>query len=564
MKPMRLLFALTVSLCVATGFVGCSKKGADKAQAGNNPLLSEPLLLKLPATTGVFAVMDPGGPGYQLFRNSPYSGPADARTAFENLISQLKDNGTSDDIIQMLRRLFDAVVKIGLISPEGKYATEKVLSRVVLFAGATGDANIPVDLGLFASAAKGCDFIEKSKILRQVLADSKLQVSNETINGAEAFSISAPNGAAKIFLAASKSVFGAALSRSGVEGLFSSNNTDTLAKLQALPEYKRATDSLGKSEQPLVFAFAALTRLAPLLEKAATLDESGQFKPSELPIEAVAAQSSFPREYVHDFGAAVTPRTESQAKMFKALEGSSLPASALKLPSDTAFSLSFDGRALGKVESLIENLKAKGSPDVIEQVKNLEGFTLGLRNNSSGSPVPDIFFAIDSGKRDALNSALESTLGGVMSMTGQNATWQSKEIAGTQTKFFTTLIGAGAYISAPKDSHSLLLGSSEAIMKDLLSAQTGSSSSFSANLAPTMAKQLSAANLAVFYFNFQKVADVVDAVKSTLAMFTGGNSELNAALDSANIRSWGMAAGSISYSPGVLSAHSSFAASSAK
>jgi hypothetical protein len=199
---------------------------------------------------------------------------------------------------------------------------------------------------------------------------------------------------------------------------------------------------------------------------------------------------------------------------------------------------------------LIENIQTKGSTDVLEQVKNLEGFTLGLRNNSSGSPVPDVFFAIDSGKREALNSALESTLGGVMSMTGQNATWQNKEIAGTQTKFFTTLIGAGAYISAPKDSRSLLLGSSEAIMKDLLSAQTGVSSSFAATLSPTMAKQLGAANLGIFYINFQKVADVVDAVKN--------------ALDSANIRSWGMAAGSISYAPGVLSAHSSFAASSAK
>jgi hypothetical protein len=250
--------------------------------------------------------------------------------------------------------------------------------------------------------------------------------------------------------------------------------------------------------------------------------------------------------------------------MVKALEGGSLPTSALKLPGDTAFSVSFDGRFLSKIDSLIENLKQSASADAVEQVKNLEGFTLGLRNNSSGSPVPDIFFAVDSAKRDQLSTSLESTLGGVMSMTGQNATWQSKDINGTSTKFFTTLIGAGAYLSAPKDSRSLLLGSSEAIMKDLLAAQTGGTGSFSANLSPTLAKQLSSANLAVFYVNFQKVADVVDAVKNTLAMFTGGNSELNAALDSANIRSWGMAAGSISYTPGVLSAHSSFVAQQAK
>jgi hypothetical protein len=564
MRTLRLLFALTFSLSVATGILACSRKEGQSALGGNNPLLAETLLLKLPSTTAVFAVMDPGGEGYQRFRNSPYSGPADAKAAFENLISQLKQNGTGDEIVEVLRRLFDGIVKIGLISPEGKYATEKVLSRVVLFGGPSGDANLPVDLGVFARAAKECDFTEKIQILRQVLADSDLQVTSETLSGAEAFSISARNGPGKIFLAASKSVFGAALSRNVLEGLFSANNTNTLATLQALPEYKRATDSLGKSELPLAFMFASVNRLAPLLERAAKLDESGQFKPSELPIEAVAVQSSFPQEYVHDFGAAVTPRTESQIKMVKALERSSLPASAMKLPSDTALSLSFDGRFLSQMDAMIENIQQTGGTDAVEQIKNLEGFTLGLRNNSSGSPVPDIFFAIDSAKREALSAALESTLGGVMSMTGQNASWQTKDIAGTSTKFFTTLIGAGAYISAPKNSRSLLLGSSEAIMKDLLAAQSGSVGSFSANLSPTMAKQLSSANLAVFYVNFQKVADVVDAVKNTLAMFTGGNSELNAALDSANIRSWGMAAGSISYAPGVLSAHSSFVASPVK
>jgi hypothetical protein len=564
MRSPRFLLALAVSLSVATGFVGCSKKAGETAQAGNNPLLAEPLLLKLPSTTGVFAVMDPGGEGYQLFRNSPYSGPADAKVAFENLVTQLKENGTSDEIVEMLRRLFDATVKIGVISPEGKYATEKVLSRVVVFGGPSGDANIPVDLGVFARAAKECDFQEKIKLLQQAITDSKLKVSPETINGAEAFSVSAQNGAGKMFLAASKSVFGATLSRSALEGLFSSNNTDTLEKLQALPEYKRATDALGKSERPLAFVFASFNRLTPLLEKVAKLDESGQFKPSEFPVDAVAVQSSFPQEYVHDFGVAVTPRTESQTKTIKALEGSSLPTSALKLPSDTAFSISFDGRFLGKMDSVIENLKQSTSADTVEQVKNLEGFTVGLRNNSSGSPVPDIFFAIDSRKREQLSTSLESTLGGVMSMTGQNTSWQSKDINGIPTKFFTTLVGAGAYLSSPKDSRSLLLGSSEAIMKDLLSVQSGGQASFSSTLSPTLAKQLSSANLAIFYVNFQKVADVVDAVKNTLAMFTGGNSDLNAALDSANIRSWGTAAGSMSYAPGVISAHSSFVASQVK
>jgi hypothetical protein len=54
------------------------------------------------------------------------------------------------------------------------------------------------------------------------------------------------------------------------------------------------------------------------------------------------------------------------------------------------------------------------------------------------------------------------------------------------------------------------------------------------------------------------VAEVINSVKSTLAMFTGGNSELNDLLNSADIASWGFAAGGISYAPGTLSINSSF------
>ena len=137
---------------------------------------------------------------------------------------------------------------------------------------------------------------------------------------------------------------------------------------------------------------------------------------------------------------------------------------------------------------------------------------------------------------------------------------QTKDIDGNQAKYFTTLVGAGIYMSAPTGNNNLVIGSSESALKDLLSAQTNRTAGIVSSMPEGLKTQVGSANLAAFYFNFKKVADVVNSVKNTLAMFTGGNSELNELLNSADIASWGFAAGGVSYSPGTLSINSSFEA----
>jgi hypothetical protein len=106
----------------------------------------------------------------------------------------------------------------------------------------------------------------------------------------------------------------------------------------------------------------------------------------------------------------------------------------------------------------------------------------------------------------------------------------------------------------------VLIGSSDSVVKDLITAQSGKSPAATASISEVLKGQIASANVASFYFNFAKVADVLDSAKNTLAMFTGGNSELNEILASANIRSWGLSAGGISYTPGVLAINSSFEA----
>jgi hypothetical protein len=542
-----------LALVVAVSlFIGCSKDYKLTSGSSGNQLLVDPLLLKLPTSAAGFAIFDLGGEGYKLFRKSPYGKTANAKEVFEGIQSKLADAGISVEIQQISQKLFDACGTMGLVSSDGTYTPEKVLRRTVFFAGPSNDQNQPLDFGVFSQAATGVDLTKQFKILRTTLEDSGLETTTTNIAGGEGFSASLKEAKAHIYFGANASVFGASLSQPAIEGLLSKTNTTTLSTIQALPEYNRTVAKMPGTTQPLMFAFASLNRLEPLLETIAKQDETAQFKPKELALEAIAVQSSFPNEYVHNVGLAVTPRTDSQTKLVKALESSTLPAGATQLPNDTAFALSLDPRFLRSLDSVMNDLKSSGNSNVAQQLELVQGITVGLRNNSAGAPIPDVLMSIDSSNRESLNTSIESSLSSLLSVVGQAASWQTKEIAGSPTRFFSTLIGAGVYMSTPKGSNTLMLGTSEGIIKDLAASRSGQGQNFLTSFPAAVKDQLTSANIGLVYLNFGRIADVLDSVKSTLAMFTGGNSELNDLLNAANIRSWGLAAGGISYAPGAV------------
>jgi hypothetical protein len=552
----RIISAVLIGALLTT--VACSRKEDAKSTTGSPAILGDPLLEKLPTNTAGFAVFDVGGEGYKRFRSSPYAGSADAKESLEAFAEQLKRLGVNGGTSEIVRVTHEAGVKAGLIGPDGKHTLEKVLSRAVLFGGSNATQVDTFEAGLFAQGAPGVDLADKLQVIRAALDQGGLKTSNESIAGLAGFSLSLPSYPRTIYVAANKSVLGAMFMKDTLEGLFKSERTSTLATLQALPEFARAREALGTTADPIGFAFVSLNRLIPAMKHAAAQDGASDFKVEEFPVEAFAAQTSFPKEYVHNLALALSPKTDSQRTVLTALEKSSLPPSASALPGDTAFALSLDTRFLSKIESLTQTIAESADSETAEHVKHIEAVTLGLRNNAGGSPVPDIFLAIDSARREALQSSVENSLGTALALAGQDTKWQTKDVAGSPTRFVTTLIGAGAYLSAPKDSRSLLVGTSEGILKDLLNSKANSATTATATVSQRAKTQVQSANVGMLYLNFKAIATVLESVKNTLAMFTGGNSELNALLDANEMRTWGIATGTLSYKPGVLSVQTTF------
>lgn len=551
---------LSLTLC-AIAATGCKGKSSDSVVATKTSaqLSDDPLLKKIPNSTAMFGVQDFGGEGYKLFTQSAYGNTKNAKESLNDLVEKIKDVGAGDELINLSKKIVDAATQLGLISAEGAYTFEKVISRAAFFVGPASSGTLPVEAGLFIRGANGVKLVEKLGTLRGSLTSPDLQLADESVaNSLKSFSVSFKNVPVKVYFAATDELFGASFEKANLEGLFAAADTNTIDTLRGLPEYKQATKTIGIPEKPVSFLFLSMPRFKPTLELISKSNQDNKLNTAEIPVDGVAVQSSFPKQYTHNVGLAVSAKNDEQTKVLAALEGSALSPASLKLPNETALSVALDTKFMRKLEPMIRSIEESAPAGIAEQAKKLESLTLGLRNNAAGSPIPDIFLMMESSSREELKSLLESTLGSSMSLLGQNASWQTKDIDGNQAKYFTTLVGAGVYMSAPTGSNNLVIGSSESALKDLLSAQSNRTAGIVSSMPEGLKTQVGSANLAAFYFNFKKVADVVNSVKNTLAMFTGGNSELNELLNSADIASWGFAAGGVSYSPGTLSINSSF------
>ncbi len=560
MISFRVFLAYTLALSTVA-LSSCTKKGGETP--AENPLLTEKMLLKLPVTTAGFTVLDLGGEGYKLLQASPFNSPANAKQSFEAFIEKVREANTEGDQTALDQQLalaqkgYQALEKLGVLSPEGLYTPDRVFSKVVGFVGAVEDDSLPLSLGFFAEGKPTIDMTDKLSIAKDFLSESGLSVSAEKLAGAARVVASFEGAPAKLYLGATKTHLALAIRKADLDGFFSETNTPTLEQLRTAPEFKKATASLQPNKNAITFMYASIPRLAPLLARLAKVDEELQFDPKNVPVESIAGQSAFGQQYAARLNVAISPRTDTQTKVSAALEGSSLSQAATKLPANTAFAISLDAKGTSNLDSLLQSVQNSPAADMVTHLKKLKGVTLGARNNNGGSPVPDIFLSIDSQDRDALGRFIESSLGMALSMTGQNTTWMSKDIDGSSTRYFTTLIGAGVYMSYPKGSQTVLIGTSENLIRDIIAADAGKTPALTASLPKPLQAQFSSYNLASCYFNFNQVGDLVDSVKSTLAMFTGGNSELNDALNSAKLRTFGVGIAGVSYAAGVVSLESS-------
>ncbi len=554
---------LALSLLTAP-LIGCSKKEGDSApqqKAATLPsLLDEPLLQKIPDTTAAFAVMDFSGDGYKRFISSPWGSDVRGLNALKSAVEELEAGGASEEQIKVAKTLLDSLQKLGLVSPDGKSQVEKVVSDAVGFISITKDAKIPVDLGIFAQGASGINLTEKAVALRQILMDAGLSTADEQIGSAKGFVATMPvpeeDMTISLHVVATKDKLGLAFSKEAVEGLIADGATKGLSNLKALPEFAKAEETVRSPEPALSFAFLSVkTFLTRLAEDSANSDD--ELGAKDIPVTAIAMSQGYGDQMVTSAGVTVSPTNDLQRSVFAAFENSGIPADAFKLPSDTALSLSLDARVISKLENALKSLNDPSAAMVVEQLKNIQGITLGLRNGDGTSPVPDIYLTLDSSARDQVASTVETGIGLGMMATGQQLQWNSKEISGSPTRYLMTPIGVGVYVSSPKNSNALVVATSERAVQDITTSN-GGGASLDTSMSKALRSRVASTSTGSLYMNFIQLGALADAVKGTVASMMGPNPELDQALNSEQLRKLGVGIGSLSYSNGVFKIQSVF------
>jgi len=105
----------------------------------------------------------------------------------------------------------------------------------------------------------------------------------------------------------------------------------------------------------------------------------------------------------------------------------------------------------------------------------------------------------------------------------------------------------------------VLLGTSEKAITDLLAASSDASKGFTSALSAGLQARVPKSGLGLLYVNFPQVANVMDSVKGSLGMLTGGDSsEIDKTFNSAKVRTMGVTLGDVSYIDGVFKLQSAF------
>jgi hypothetical protein len=406
----------------------------------------------------------------------------------------------------------------------------------------------------------GINLTEKAVALRQILTDAGLSTADEQIGSAKGFVATMPapeeDMTISLHVVATRDKLGLAFSKEAVEGLIADGATKGLSNLRALPEFAKAEEAVRSPEPALSFAFLSVkTFLTSLAEDSANGDD--ELGAKDIPVTAVAMSQGYGDQMVTSAAVMVSPTNDLQRSVFAAFENSGIPADAFKLPSDTALSLSLDARVISKLENALKTLNDPSAAMVVEQLKNIQGITLGLRNGDGTSPVPDIYLSLDSSARDQVASTVETGIGLGMMATGQQLQWNSKDISGSPTRYLMTPIGVGVYVSSPKNSNALVVATSERAVQDITTSN-GGGASLDTSMSKALRSRVASTSTGSLYMNFIQLGALADAVKGTVASLMGPNPEFDQALNSEQLRKLGVGIGSLSYTNGVFKIQSVF------
>lgn len=543
-RSSNILCALLIST-LAYIAVGCHRDSPS-----NENLLASELIDRIPDSTVAFSIVDFHGEGLKQLRASPLS----THTGIPSLaeITDIVANLPEDAAARADYSGFTTALRESeLYSKDGASRFRTLFSTGILFFASEEQSSEIPHIGFFAKTPSKRSSYTLLDSLESSLKKSGFSCSRTSAQNAARMTVHFRQMPITVSLIATETHFGFSTKEEDLNRLTDDTLVAQKHPITNLPIYHKATAELQRVPNTISLSFFATRPIVAFLKHssptlAAKLDDYDDNNP----IEAVLMQNAFNSGYVRDIRVVVTPRNSEQEVFFKSLETDVPPTAPFSFPSDTA--LAINVRTHGVATSLSE-----GQYLQIDSLgRDMSTMSLGLRNNINGSPIPDLFASLLVNQVESSQLRMKELASTRFSFAGQTVQWNSKTIGGIPVEYFTSLLGAGIYLGADTSSNSLLIASSERAMDDLIQSTHKKTGTLQQLIPTSVQEQFSRSNVCSVIIDFAKTADVLDSVLGTLSMMTGGSSELNKMLPTSEFRSFGILAGSVSYSENIFSIRS--------
>lgn len=520
LSKFALICATSVSLLLASG---CSNEESPTAAAKVD---SNPLLKKVTNDTVAFMRWDSAGDGATKYHNSPFA------ASMTDMINSLEGPAAQGmQIPQEVKEFVKGITEAGFFAA-AKGQPEPISQGLITVDLIGGDGNKP-EIAVYFQGASGVNFNEKLPKLEETFKKTGANITKASLAGVEGFQINNPSAdnpevpIKKFVFVAKGDKMAVASSDAAAQRLFNDASDGGYDKIRATDAYKKSSNELEATNGQIGFAYLDLGRVIQAASKASP---NGDFNPAKFPFEGIAYSRSFDSDLSDKFAVGFTPRDDQQKGWATKLEQAASSGALAQMPSNVVVGLALDGKVLGVIRDVAtkemppEQLAMAG--EVFKLLDTVNALELGFGQGATGSPFPDVIIQAQSAKAGELTGFIKTQLGmalkaGALPM----APLQEKDVGGTKVSFSISPIGGmGLFMANTPDR--LVLTSSEKSMEESLKGSAG----MRGNLPAEAKKRLEDSKpLVALYTDFSRVASVVETVQGSLAMFTGGQQQVDQA-----------------------------------
>lgn len=492
-------------------FLGCTKE-----KAASNKLLEGAIVSKIPSTSVAFFATSSKLDTYQeLKKSTSYKQALNLGEKLESFMS-----GDSDPKFERAKRIVTALKASGFLPKSG--GEGEIFSESIFFIDSD---TTKLSAGLYAEGASGANFTKSLSDLSTELGKEGFTNSPIEFQGAKGFefvSKDTDNIAPKIYALASNTLIAVSTAKGLAERLFSSDAKPGMPDITAGEGFKRCSAEIASRESEYAFSFIDFEKGLVVLSALSPADVPSS-DISKFPFSTAALSSGFDGAISSEFALSLKPGVPNDTvKVLAASSGKDLSSLG---PDDAILFLGLDGSV---IRSMLSRAEAKDAltqiPDnaktLVAALEKSSGVAISLRRGSGENIFPDLAFGISSEDPKAIEASLKSNFSDGLGIPA-NA-WQQKDVDGAKVDYMITPLGIGSYFSTKGDN--LFVSSSEAGIKSLVSSSKG------APLPAQFTKRVSDSNpFLVVDLNFQALAEVIEGVQGSLAMFTGGQAPFDSA-----------------------------------